>query len=186
MESQRQSERLPPPPSSIQFCLWLYIISLCNMQSVTGAESTWPKSEKNRENRGNWQSTCTLKCYRVKVICCHAKLLWEIHTKSGKWNWAHDRIVTQKQSGHGQKNVRSHLNAPKHSYNSKLPEILACKVTYGVEALIPHQVPDGTEKPIAFASRTLTKTEVNYPQIKKEALGIISGVPKCCSLIINP
>ena len=37
---------------------------------------------------------------------------------------------------------------------------------------------DGSERPIAFASRMLTKTEQNYCQLEKEGLGLVFGVMK--------
>ncbi|RXN16207.1 putative protein K02A2.6-like protein [Labeo rohita] len=47
-------------------------------------------------------------------------------------------------------------------------------------ALVPsfHTLPSGEEKPIAFASRTLSKAEQNYAQIEREALAIVFGVRK--------
>lgn len=41
-----------------------------------------------------------------------------------------------------------------------------------------HRFPDGTERPIAFVSKRLNKTERNYAQIDKQALGIFWGVKR--------
>ena len=49
-------------------------------------------------------------------------------------------------------------------YDISLPLKLACDASaYGVGAIISHVLSDGTERPVAYASRTLSKSEQNYP-----------------------
>jgi len=42
--------------------------------------------------------------------------------------------------------------------------------------VLSHVYQDGTERPIAYASRTLNASERNYPQLEKEALSLVFGI----------
>ena len=64
-------------------------------------------------------------------------------------------------------------------YDPSLPLKLDCDASaYGVGAVLSHTFPNGDERPVAYASRTLTQTERGYAQIEKEALSLIFGVKK--------
>ena len=64
-------------------------------------------------------------------------------------------------------------------YNPDLPIRIAGDASaYGVGAVLAHVLPDGSERPVAFASRTLTSSEKNYAQVEKEALSLIFAVKR--------
>ena len=61
-------------------------------------------------------------------------------------------------------------------YDPNLPIILAGDASsYGVGAVILHSFPDGSERPIAYTSHTLSTSERNYAH---EALALIFGLSK--------
>jgi hypothetical protein len=64
-------------------------------------------------------------------------------------------------------------------HDPHLPLQLACDASpVGIGAVLSHVMTDGTERPIAFASRSLSKAKRIYAQIDKEALATVWGVRK--------
>ena len=94
--------------------------------------------------------------------------------KTSKWEWTNEcRFVFNK--------VKSMISSDLllTHFNPALPIVLAADASnYGVGAVISHVFPDGSEKAIAHASRSLSPAEKNYSQIEKEALAIIFAVKK--------
>jgi len=98
--------------------------------------------------------------------------LYQLLEKGRPWNWTSlceeafqecKKLVTSDQ-------VLTH-------YDPGLPVRLACDASpYGIGAVLSHVMPDSTERPIAFASRSLISAEQAYAQIDKEALALVWGV----------
>ena len=64
-------------------------------------------------------------------------------------------------------------------YDPQLPVHMAGDASlHGIGAVISHIMPDGSERSIAFASRTLSQCEKKYAQVKKECLFLLFGIKK--------
>ena len=64
-------------------------------------------------------------------------------------------------------------------YNPELPLLIDCDASpHGLGAVLSHRFPDGVEKPICYASRTLAQAETKYSQVEKEGLAVIFGLKR--------
>ena len=64
-------------------------------------------------------------------------------------------------------------------YDPRKEIILSCDASpYSVGTVLSHIVEDGSEKPVAYASRSLAPTEKKSAQLEKEGLAIVFGVRK--------
>ena len=95
--------------------------------------------------------------------------LYKLLRKDTRWRWAEE----EKQAFQASKDLLTSSRLLVH-FDPQLKLILACDASsYGVGAVLAHQMPDGSEQPIGYLSRTLSKSEKNYSQLEKEALACI-------------
>ena len=115
--------------------------------------------------------------YYHKFLPDLATLLAPLHQllrKDTKWMW------TERQE-EAFKKAKSllHSDSLLVHYDEAKPLIVACDASsYGLGAILSHCMDDGSELPVAFASRTLSSAEKRYSQLEKKALAIIFAVRK--------
>ncbi|GFW36912.1 retrovirus-related Pol polyprotein from transposon 412 [Trichonephila clavipes] len=94
--------------------------------------------------------------------------------KNVRFLWSKDCQVAFEQ-------IKKEINSLKVlvHYDLSLPLTLASDASpVGIGCVLSHVYPDGSERPIAFASRTFSGSEKKYSQIDKEALLIVWAVKK--------
>ncbi|KAG8173468.1 hypothetical protein JTE90_024130 [Oedothorax gibbosus] len=99
--------------------------------------------------------------------------LYKLLEKNRKWEWKEDveRAFQEAKRTIGSSSLLVHFDNNKEV-------VLACDASpYGLGAVISHKTAEG-DRPIAFASRSLTKAEKNYSHLEKEALALVFGVTR--------
>lgn len=82
--------------------------------------------------------------------------------------------------------VKNELCSPRvlGHYNPNEKLVLACDASmYGLAAILSHKYKDGTEKPIAYASKRIPEKEIHRAIIDKEASTIVFGFMKFYNFI---
>ena len=100
--------------------------------------------------------------------------LYALLQKNTPWKW-------QPEQEKAFNEAKAFLKSPKLlvHYDHHKELILTCDASpVGVGAVLAHKMDDGTERPIGYASRTLTPAECKYSQIDREALAIIFRVKR--------
>ena len=110
----------------------------------------------------------------IQDLATIAHPLYQLLNKGVQWDWS-DACQTAFDR------IKEEITSDRFlvHFKGNLPIKLVCDASQvGVGCVLAHVMPDGSEKPIAFASRLLNKAERNYSQIEKEGLALVYGVKK--------
>lgn len=100
--------------------------------------------------------------------------LYRLLQKTMKWKWG---LEQQKAFQTAKQSLTSDCLLVHFDPSKRL--ILACDASpYGIGAVLSHRMEDGSDKPIAFSSRTLAPAERKYSQLEKEGLAVVMGVKR--------
>ena len=149
----------------------------CRGLHTTSTKVEAVKLAPTPQNKQELRSFLGLIHYYGKFIPRLSTLLHPLNEllQTGKpWSWTSDceKAFTAAKEKLSAAPILAH-------YDPTVPLRLASDASaYGVGAVLSHVYQDGTERPIAYASRTLTPSERNYAQLEKEALSLVFGIKK--------
>ena len=165
------------------------VVYLGHTISPAGLQPTDEKVKALKEapapqNVSQLKSFLGLLNYYGKFIPNLSTLLAPLHRllrKQSTWTWgseqqgAFDRV----------KGILTSDSVLVH-YDPSKPLLLACDASpYGVGAVLSHKLADGSERPVAYASRSLGPAEKKYSQLDKKGLAIIFGVKRFHQYIVG-
>ena len=105
--------------------------------------------------------------------------LYHLLKKEAPWRWT----SSQEESWKRMKELLSSAEVL-CAYNPTLPLTLSCDASpFGVTAVLAHRFPDGSERPVAYASKSLSPAEKNYSLLDKEALAFAFGIKRFHALL---
>ena len=128
----------------------------------------------NKEQLKSWLGLINYYRRFIPNLATLVSDLNELLKEKVKWHWG----SKQNRAFSKVKELLSSASVLTH-FDPNLPIVVASDASpTGLGAVISHIFPDRTERPIAFASRTLSPAERNYSQIEREALGIIFAIQR--------
>lgn len=108
----------------------------------------------------------------IKNLSIIISPLCELLRNNVEWQWTKEREKAFQEA-------KASLVSPEvlAHYDANLPIIITCDASpKGLGAVISHVFPREVRRPIAFASKVLSRAEENYSQLDREALALVFGV----------
>ena len=100
--------------------------------------------------------------------------LHQLLRKGSVWVWGKEQLISFNET----KKMLCSAPILVH-FNPQLAIVVHADASpYGVGAVLSHVMEDGSERPVCFASRTLSPAERNYGHIEKEGLALVFAVKK--------
>ena len=100
--------------------------------------------------------------------------LYRLLKKGCHWTWTKEQQTTFDKA----KDLLQSSSLLVHFDPEKAIVVSADASPVGIGGVLSHRMEDGTEKPIAFTSRSLSVAEKKYSQLEKEGLAIVFAVKK--------
>ena len=106
-------------------------------------------------------------------------LLYKLLRKDIQWQWTN----SEEKPFQASKDLLTSDALLVH-FNPDFDLLLMCDASsYEIGAVLAHRMPDRSERPIGYASRSLSAAQCNYSLLEREALALVFGVKRFHSFL---